>query len=102
MPALGLALDDVDADEYPLIGFLLGDPDYRGRYVKFVAQVASDVFTPARMRAIYQAKHALLAAYLQGVGADDDLESLREATDGLIAHVQQRAAAVAGFLASQG
>ncbi len=95
---LALSLADVDADAHPLIGFLMADPVYHSRYVELVAQVSSQVFTPARMQPIYEANYELLAAYLRDVGAHDDLENLREATDGLIAHAQERAAAAEAFL----
>ncbi len=97
---LTLSLADVDADAYPLIGFLMADPVYHSRYVALVAQVSSEVFTPARMELIYEANYELLAAYLRDVGAHDDLEDLRTATDGLIAHVHERAEAADSFLAN--
>ncbi len=99
---LQLSLDDVDAGESPLIGFLMDDPVYRSRYVERVAQVADEVFTPARMIPVYERNFELLAEYLRVVAADDELESLRVATDGLIEHVGRRAEAAAEFLASAG
>ena len=93
------SLDEISAEVWPLIGFLLQDEVYAARYIDLVAYVDADVFTPARMTAIYEANFEMLAAYLHDVGADDDLESLRSATDGLIEHVQQRALAAAEFFA---
>ena len=100
-PPLTLSLADVDADAHPLIGFLMADPVYHSRYVALVAQVSSAVFTPARMQSIYEANYELLASFLRDVGAHDDLEDLRIATDGLIAHAHARASAAAAFLQSQ-
>ena len=102
LPPLDLTLDDVDADAYPLIGFLMDEPAYRSRYLAFVAFAASDVFTPARMTPIYEANFEMLANYVRNIGADVERDSMREATDGLIAHVRQRADAAAEFLATQG
>lgn len=98
MPPLELSLADVDPAAHPLIGLLMEAPLYRSRYVELVALVASDIFTPERMTAIYEANFEMLANYLRDVGADADLESLRSATDGLIEHVQQRALAAAEFV----
>ncbi|MCY3573932.1 MAG: CotH kinase family protein [Chloroflexi bacterium] len=97
---LTLSLADVDADAHPLIGFLMADPVYHSRYVALVAEVSSEMFTPARMKPIYEANYELLAAYLRDVGAHDDLADLRVATDGLIEHVHERAEAADSFLAN--
>ncbi len=94
------SMDEISAEVWPLIGFLLQDEAYASRYMDLVAYVDADVFTPERMTAIYEANFEMLAAYLRDVGADDDLESLRSATDGLIEHVQQRALAAAEFVAA--
>ena len=98
---LTLSLADVDADAHPLIGFLIADPVYHSRYVALVAEVSSQEFTPARMQLVYEANYELLAAYLRDVGAHDDLEDLRIATDGLVAHVHERASAAVAFLQAQ-
>ncbi len=101
IPNFGTALSldlDIDPDRWPLIGFLLADETYKRAYREEVTRISSVVFTPERMVSIYEANYQMLAAYLRDVGAHDDLENLREATDGLIAHVQERAEAAAVFL----
>ena len=97
-----LSLEDVDAEEWPLIGFLTQDAVYSARYVEWVAEVSAEVFTPQQMTPIYEQNYALLAAYVretEGDAADELLAAMRAETDALIAHVQQRADAAAEFLA---
>ena len=101
MPPLALSLDDVDAGDHPLIGFLVADPVYHSRYVELVAR-AADVFEPERMASVYEANFEMLSAYLRDVGADESLSDMRRATFGLVTHAKRRAAAVEAFLATVG
>ena len=98
--ALELALE-VDAERWPLIGFLLEDAVYRQIYVNGVAELSADVFTPERMIPIYEENFALLAAYLQAAEGEEAVSALRAAADELIEHVQGRASAAEEFLAQQ-
>lgn len=97
--ALNLSLEGLDMERWPLIGFLANDPVYYARYVELVEEVSADVFTPARMTAIYEANYALLAEYLQAVEGEDAVKAARAAADELIEHVQQRTMAAEQFLA---
>ena len=95
------SLDEIDADDWPLIGFLIEDEVYGARYIELVKSVSSDVFSPTLMIAIYEGNYQMLVDYL---GSTDDTlatEALRTANDGLIAHVHERASAAAAFLQLQ-
>ena len=95
---LSLPMDEVDPDVWPLIGFLMDDPLYRCRYVELVAEISENVFTPQRMVAIYEANFEMLVALLGETEGADSMAPLRAATDALVAHVYERAAAAEVFL----
>ena len=94
-------LDEIDAEAWPLIGFLAEDDQYRLSYVELIETVASDVFASEIMTAIYDDNYQMLAAYATENDIALDIEALRDATDGLIAHVHERAEAATAFLQSQ-
>ena len=95
---LSLPMDEVDPDVWPLIGFLMDDALYRSRYVELVAEISENVFTPQRMEAIYEANFETLVALLGETEGADSMASLRAATDALVAHVYERAAAAEAFM----
>ncbi len=97
---LSLPMDEVDPDVWPLIGFLMDDALYRGRYVEIVAEISENVLTPQRMEAIYEANFDMLVALLGDTEGEDAVASLRAATDALVEHVYERAAAAEAFLAN--
>ena len=95
---LNLAMDDVDAERWPLIGYLLGQTEYHQFYVDEVARISSEAFAPERMIPIYEANFRMLADYLEASEWSASVDALRAATDELVAHVQERAAAAEAFL----
>ena len=99
---LSLDLNEVEADAWPLIGYLLAQPADAQRYHELLAEFSAEVFTPAAMSAIYESNYELLSGYLRAKDADADLEPLRAATDELIAHAQERAIAAQTYLESRG
>ncbi len=98
---LNLAMDAVDGERWPLIGYLLEQKEYHQFYVDEVARISGEVFTPERMIPIYEANFALLAEYVTRSKDEDALTDLRAATDELIRHVNARAAAANAFLQAQ-
>ncbi len=92
------SLEEISAEVWPLIGFLLEDEAYAERYFELVAQVSAEVFTPERMIPIYEANYDMLSAYIESAEGAGSALALREATDALIEHVQERAAAAEAFL----
>ncbi len=96
------SLDEVTAEIWPLIGFLLEDAVYHGRYIELLTQVSAEVFTPARMTPIYEANFQMLADYLGDVDDSEAIDALRAATDQLVRHVNERAAAADAFLREHG
>ena len=99
---LSLELEEVEAERWPLIGFLMEDPVYRAAYHGWVEKISAEVFTPARMIPIYEANHNLLAAAIRSTEGDSAVEALRSATDALIDHVIERAAVAGAYLAKYG
>lgn len=97
-PAWTFSLEEITAEVWPLIGFLLEDEVYSARYVELVAQVSTEVFSPERMTPIYEANFQMLADYLEESEESAAVDALRAATDDLIAHVNERAAAADAFL----
>ncbi len=93
------SLDEISAEVWPLIGFLVEDEVYGARYVELIQAVSSEVFAPETMTALYEGNYQMLAAYLQENDSAVDLEALRLATDKLVAHVEERAQAAEAFLA---
>lgn len=98
---LSLALDDVEGERWPLIGYVLEQKEYHQFYVDEVARISREVFTSERMIPIYEANFALLAEYVTHSEDEDALTELRAATDELIRHVNSRAAAASSFLQAQ-
>ena len=92
------SLDEISADEWPLIGFLIEDPVYGARYAELVQEVSRQVFSPEIMTAIYEENHRMLAAYLEEHEGAYTLATLRAATDALVAHARERAEAAQAFL----
>ncbi|MCE2471785.1 MAG: hypothetical protein J4G18_07780 [Anaerolineae bacterium] len=78
---------------WPLIGFLVEDEVYGARYVELIQLVSSETFSPETMIPIYEANYQMLAAYLEERDNADAIGALRLATDDLLAHVHERAAA---------
>ena len=103
-PNFGAALTldlDINPERWPLIGYLLDQPEYRELYIDEVERISQQVFTPERMIPVYEANFALLAQHLAESGDEDALAILRAATDELIAHVGSRAEAASAFLQAQ-
>ena len=102
LPPLSLALDEIESEAWPLIGFVLDDEIYANRYIDFLRHVSADVFRPQRMEAIYEANYRMLAAYVGEREGEDAVKALRAATDDLLTHANERAEAAAALLADYG
>ncbi len=94
------SLEEINADVWPLIGFLIEDPVYAARYAELVHEVSRQVFAPEIMTAIYEENHRMLAAYLEEHEGADALAELRAAADALLAQAQERAEAAQAYLLS--
>lgn len=103
----GLPLDMATVtEEWPLIRYLLDDPQYLEVYRDHVAQAAAMEYEPVSATKRFQAAHDLIAPYV--VGPEGEIEgytflSSDAAFEGsvtdLVAHVNGRQAAVADYLA---
>ncbi len=103
--ALSLALDTV-GDEWPLIRFLMDDPEYRAAYRSRIEQTASGTFEPGGMMAAYQTTADLIGPHVIGPDGEQpghtfliDPSDFNAAVAELTAHVGERATAVAEYLA---
>ncbi len=97
-PAWTFSLEEIIAEVWPLIGFLLEDEVYSARFLELITHVSTEVFSPERMEPIYEANFRMLADYLEESEGSEAIDALRAATDDLIAHVNERAAAADAFL----
>ena len=94
------SLDEISADDWPLIGFLIEDPVYGARYAELVQEVSHRVFSPEIMTAIYEENYRMLAAYLEEHEGAEAAAALRAAADALLAHALERAEAARAYLLS--
>ncbi len=92
------SLEEITAEVWPLIGFLLEDEVYAERYFELVAHISADVFAPERIEPIYETNFRMLADYLDESEESAAVDALRAATDELVAHVNERADAAEAFL----
>lgn len=53
-------------EEWPLIRYLMDDPEYHERYVTTVSKVIKESFNPEKMDKIYTKNHALISPYVIG------------------------------------
>ncbi|MCL4239371.1 MAG: CotH kinase family protein [Anaerolineae bacterium] len=104
---LALGLDSVGSD-WPLIRYLMDEPVYRALYDQYVAETITGAFEPARMAAIYQTLHGLIAPYVVGENGEQpgytnlaSAEAFETALTTLITHVSQRSSAAQQYLESR-
>ena len=100
--AWSFSLDEIPAEEWPLIGFLAEDEYYNARYVELVQAVSNNVFAPETMNAVYEDNFQLLADFFHDFGELEDIEALRAATDELVEHFYERARDAERFLRESG
>lgn len=82
-------------DEWPLIRYLLDNPDYYETYVNYIDETSHTVFTPEAMTARYEALAALIEPYaVANVGQAAFDQAIQE----LITHTTNRVAAAEAFL----
>ena len=103
--SLSLGMTEVN-DQWPLIRYLLDDPQYLATYKGYVAQAAATEYEPVTAEKRFQAAHDLIKPYV--VGAEGEVEgytflssdaAFDDALAGLIAHVKKRQQDVATYLA---
>ncbi len=101
---LSLSLDEVD-DSWPLIRYLIDDPEYRAIYIVFMEEFVDNVFTINEMRERYQIAHDLIEPYVTGTGGEisgythvTSTQAFYDELDYLFDHVQERNDAVEQFL----
>jgi spore coat protein H len=104
MGAMSLSMAEV-TDQWPLIRYLLDDPEYLKVYQGYVAQAAEKEYAPAAAEARFQAAHDLIKPYV--VGPEGEIKgytflssdtAFDDALAALIAHTKQRQGDVAAYL----
>jgi spore coat protein H len=85
-------------DNWPLIRYLLDDPTYYERYINYLEETSSSLFTPDKMAQKYQQLAELIAPYATEEEGKDAFEA---AVQALTERTYERAQEVADFLATQ-
>lgn len=101
---LSLSMDEVTAD-WPLIRYLLDQPEYQNIYKTYLEQVINVAFEPTTVIEIYEYYHALIMDYVIGVSGEQPgytfLNNAQQFTDALtyqIEHVYMRNQAVVDYV----
>ena len=88
--------------EWPLIGYLYADDEYRAQYDANVREVVNGVFNPSSMQATYTDYAALIAPYataeIEGYSFLNNSAEFESAVNELKSHVTQRADIVNSYL----
>lgn len=101
---LSLSLAEVSGSQWPLIRFMADDPVYYARYKKYMKDFKDNVFTTAKMNALFEKYHALVSPYAIGTNGEKTgytyLTGSADFTNELNVlktHVASRITAVAAF-----
>ncbi len=105
--SLSLELSETEVDEkWPLIRYLMDDSVCRAKYIGYVEETISSVFTPTRMQAIYAAAHEMIRPFTVGDEGEMENYTLLESAEKfdeeltyLNEHVSQRYQAAKDFVA---
>ncbi len=99
-----LTLDDID-ETWPLIRFLIDNPEYHSVYVDYMEEFVENVFTITETRTRYQEAHELIEPYAVGPEGEipgythlNDPQDFYDELDYLFNHVQDRNDEVDNFL----
>ncbi|MCD4770243.1 MAG: CotH kinase family protein [Bacteroidales bacterium] len=101
---LSLSMTEVES-RWPLIRYLMDQPEYEAIYETYLQSVIDDAFEPSKMKELYQYYHNLIYDYV--IGSDGEqpgytfLRSLSVFTDALsyqMNHVDERHNAVINYL----
>lgn len=101
--ALSLGMDEVST-QWPLIRYLIDDPEYKAVYDGYLQQFVDEVFIPEKMIKTYNEYFEMIKeyAYAERTGytfIKSDAE-FNQAVEGLKTHVEQRNTAVKEYLAN--
>jgi spore coat protein CotH len=88
---------DTIGNDWPLISYLLDQPDYAATYESYVEQTITDYFNADKMAETYAQYAELLAPY---AAADVGTQAFETAIEQLINHAYDRTQAVERFLTS--
>lgn len=96
-----MGLDEV-SDEWPLIAYLMNEPEYKTMYDRYVYQFAQDAFTEEKMVETYSKYFEMLQEYAyaekKGYSYISSDQSFDAAVEILKSHVIERNEAVASYV----
>lgn len=102
--AVSLAMTEV-ARTWPLIRYVADDAVYYAKYKQYIAEFNNNVFTAAKMGALFDKYHNLIAPYVNGTEVEQKPYSNLTSTSSFVSelatlktHVSTRNQAVAAFL----
>lgn len=99
---LSFEFSEVTAPEWPLIGYLMANDTYRGKFDTYVKDFSENIFEPTRMEAKYNADMALIEssalAEQSGYTFLNGSSSFTSAVNTLISHCSSRKSAVESYL----
>lgn len=108
-PQASLSFDKAGVSaQWPLIRYLLDQPEYYAAYVDNLAEISEGAFAPTPMAETYTRLHTLIAPYVVGENGEQPRytnlsspEAFAQSLDSLIAHAQSRYEATQAFLAER-
>jgi spore coat protein CotH len=106
--ATELGLPNVNADQWPLLGYLIADPEYRKTYNKYVAEFAKGPFATDTVVKRLTELHTMIAPYVVGEQGEQkgytmlsNAAAFNSAVDDLKKHIETRQQAAADYLKTQ-
>lgn len=103
--ALALDFSDLNSADWPLIGNIYADEEYKNRYNEYLLSVSQTAFETNQIQAKYQDYQALIEPYAtserSGYSFLNNSNEFYQAIDELISHVEERNDAVEQYLDNQ-
>ena len=100
--SLPLDFSDLNASEWPLIGYLYGDEIYKGKYDSYVQATIEGPFETAHIQSVYATYSSLVESYatseIAGYTFLNSKADFQAAISELNSHASQRASAVNSYL----
>ncbi|WP_341225461.1 CotH kinase family protein [uncultured Arcticibacterium sp.] len=100
--SLNLNFSDLSTNQWPIIGYLYQQDEYKAKYDAYLQEVITGAFEPAAMQALYSQYQTLLEPYasteVQGYTFLRNSSEFSSAVSTLKSHAQSRASAVEAYL----
>lgn len=100
--SLNLNFSDLSTNQWPIIGYLYQQDEYKAKYDAYLEEVIAGAFEPTAMQALYSQYQTLLEPYatteLQGYTFLRNSSEFSSAVSSLKSHVSSRKSAVEAYL----